>query len=142
MHLVLEAYLEAHVCVCVSHPGQRVFHHLFSTTCSPQAGGQRPTSKRWLTKLCLLGGCGQRRLTVYLLRNCCPRCPLLWFVSWCFMSSIPKTGFPTQTCSRLAVLPPCAFRSHVRKTFVETSTIALTFHLTVEPFLSSRDCIN
>ena len=54
----------------------------------------------------------------------------------------PQNLFPPQTCSRLAALPPCAFRSHVGKPFVETSTIALTFHLTVEPFLSSGDCIN
>ena len=57
------------VCVCVHSCFQGHYpsfaNLLYKRFCT-DAGGQRPTSKRWLTKLCLLGGCGQRRLTVYL----------------------------------------------------------------------------
>ena len=53
------------VCVCVSHPGQRVFHHHPSTSRGPAHD---------ITTLANeasdVMGCGQRRLTVYLLKNC------------------------------------------------------------------------
>ena len=51
------------------------------------------------------------------------------------VTATPKQVFPPQTCSRFAAVrfPQSRMKNH----FVETSTIALTFHLTVEPFLSS-----
>ena len=58
------------VCVCVSTPGQRVFHHHLS-----QAGGQRPTSKRWLTKLCLSVDAQSDQLCVPA-TNFCTSCPI------------------------------------------------------------------
>ena len=52
----------------------------------------------------------------------------------------PQTGFPT---ADLQTLCRCALSAVTYENFfVETSTIALTFHLTVEPFLSLGNCVN
>ena len=67
------------VCVCPTLD-KGFFHHLRSTSRGPAHD---------ITTLANeasdVMGCGQRRLTVYLPGNCCSRCPLFRFVSWCFM---------------------------------------------------------
>ena len=67
--------------LCVSTPGQRVFFspffHLFtrfSTTSTCRGPAHDITTLA--NEASDVMGCGQRRLTVYLLRNCCSRCPI------------------------------------------------------------------
>ena len=90
------------VCVCVSPSVSRSsFHDCLLFYPRRIAGGQRPTSKRWLTKLCLFGGCTVCSTVctcaVTLLQ---PSCAVFWFHS---SSTIYSKTFPPAAFCRCTV---------------------------------------
>ena len=121
------------VCVCVSHPGQRVFHHHPSTSRGPAADKQTLANKamlaRWMRSETSDRVPAKKLLTT--LSN------LIGLLPWCFMFSPPNPRISLQ-CSfaaepRRPIVQQTSrrFAAVTQEIFVKTSTIALTFHLTV-----------
>ena len=113
------------VCVCVSHPDSKGFHSLtihcncdtyhflHSFSCSRGPAHDITTLANEASDVM---GCGQRRLTVYLPRNCCSRCPIR---SVCFHGLscfLPQTrGFSCSSAlqpTRSAPLVLCRLEKH------------------------------
>ena len=113
------------LCVCVSHPDSKGFHSLtihcncdtyhflHSFSCSRGPAHDITTLANEASDVM---GCGQRRLTVYLPRNCCSRCPIR---SVCFHGLscfLPQTrGFSCSSAlqpTRSAPLVLCRLEKH------------------------------
>ena len=81
----------------------RVFHSSPLSHFPRKQGGKASSDEPCPTKLSRWRGSTERRLGVYLLS--CPQAVTLLFhglIHGSFMIPSPKTGFPPQTCSRLA----------------------------------------
>ena len=71
----------------------------FPSTTPIRQGGKASSDEPCPTKLSRWRGSTERRLSVYLLNNCCTRCPLLLFVSMVVHDTSPKPfSFPHCSC--------------------------------------------
>ena len=127
------------VCVCVSTPGPRVhYRHLTHRNFNHSFTRRGPAHD--ITTLANeasdVMGCGQRRLTVYLPETVAHAVQSSLFAFMVLHATSPQTGFSATFSSRAFLQLVAAV---VHKPLVKTSSIDRTPHLTVEPFLSSRN---